>query len=658
MRAPFAPSEWTDGRLRSGRPLGVSTAVLFAISVAALYFGREILVPLALAILLSFVLAPLVLLLRRVHVGRVPSVFIAVLLAIILMFGIGALIAGQVAQLADNFPQYQSTINHKIRSLRGTAAGNSIVQRTSSLLSNVRKEMSKATASNNGQARALSFAGTQQAPIPVEIRATPPAPLKVVQNVIEPLLGPLAMTGIVIVFLIFILLQREDLRDRLIRLVGARDLHRTTLAIDDGVRRLSRYFLVQSAVNAAFGLLIGIGLFFIGVPNPVLWGIVAMLLRFIPYIGAAIAAIGPAALSVAVAPGWSTLLWTLGLFLVVEPIMSQLVEPLVYGRSTGLSPVAVVVSAVFWTCLWGPIGLLLSTPLTVCLVVIGRHVEHLQFLDVLFGNQPALAPEESFYQRMLAGDPDEAAHQAETFLKDKSLADYYDEVALKGLALAQMDVERGVLDHEKRVQIKEAVEGLIDDLSNHQDARPVPPTHDGPRGDPLPWVPLPEEATQEGVPAVLCVAGRGSLDEAAAAILAQLLLRQSVRARVVSNPDVSTANISRLQFSGVRLVCLSYLEAEGFRSARYLVRRLRRRLPSAKFMVGLWTHAQEPADPSDALTATEADFIATSLAAAVAQILAEVGGPAGPHDTTPVQSPVEAVTRPVGSPTADATAAG
>src|SRR5208282_3089742 len=218
-----------------------------------------------------------------------------------------------------------------------------------------------------------------------------------------------------------------------------------------------------------FGLLVGSGLWFIGVPNPGLWGILGMLLRFIPYIGPIIAAALPIIVALAVDPGWSMLLWTTGLFLVVELTTGQVIEPWLYGHSTGLSGFAVVVAAAFWTLLWGPIGLLLSTPLTMCLVVLGRHVEHLQFLEVLLGDQPALAPEESFYQRVLADDPDEAAIQAEAFLKDRPLWVYYDEVAIKGLALAQLDVNRGALDHSHRVRIKEAVEWVIDDLSDHDD---------------------------------------------------------------------------------------------------------------------------------------------------------------------------------------------
>jgi predicted PurR-regulated permease PerM len=630
MVFPFGHRDCNDNGMRARRPLPSGTVAVFAIAVAALYFGREIFVPLALAILLSFVLAPLVLLLRRLRIGRIPSVLATVLLAFVVIFGISAFVGGQLAHLAENLPQYQSTISQKIQALRGSAAGSGIIDRASSMLSDFRSEITKTTANTSGTAAHApgvpAQGDQQQKPIPVEIREPPPAPLQVIQTIIGPLLGPLATTGIVIIFLIFILLQREDLRDRFIRLAGARDLQRTTQALDDGVRRLSRYFLMQSAINASFGVLIGTGLFFIGVPNPVLWGILGTLLRFVPYIGAPIAAIFPAALAIAVDPGWSMLLWTIGLFVVVEPIMGQVVEPFLYGHSTGLSAVAVVVSAAFWTWLWGPVGLLLSTPLTVCLVVIGRHVEHLQFLDVLLGDRPALAPEESFYQRMLAGDPDEAAHQAEEFLKQKPLSAYYDEVAIKGLALAQMDVNRGVLDHERRVQIKETVDGLIDDLADHGDLSPAAKTEGQDAIDRLAPVLSAEElrpAWREEETPVICIAGRGSLDEAAAAMLAQLLQKHGIGARVVPSQAVSSANIFRFDPAGVKLICLSYLEPGGFTNARYLVRRLRRKLPQARVLLGLWTQTQAETERRKALKETEADLVVTSLAHAVERVVAE-----------------------------------
>ncbi len=256
---------------------------------------------------------------------------------------------------------------------------------------------------------------------------------------------PLATVGIVFVVLLFVLMQREDLRDRMIRLAGSSDLHRTTVAIDDAARRLSRYFVVQLALNAAFGVVIGIGLYVIGVPNPVLWAIFSALMRFVPYLGAVLSAILPMALAAAVDPGWNMMIAVAILFVVLEPLTGQVFEPIFYGQSTGLSPFAVLVSALFWTWLWGPVGLLLSTPLTVCLVVLGRHVEHLEFLDVLFGDRPALTPVQNFYQRILAGDSEEVLGHAELILQQCSLSSYYDEVVLKALELAARDAARGVL---------------------------------------------------------------------------------------------------------------------------------------------------------------------------------------------------------------------
>ncbi|HEY6983891.1 AI-2E family transporter [Reyranella sp.] len=626
MASSLVRREWAEPRRRA-EPIGAAgTALIFAVAVAALYFGHDVLMPLALAILLSFVLAPLVLLLRRARIGRVSSVLVAVFLAFLVMCGVAGLIGGQLAQLAENLPQYESTINQKIQSLQAAAAGNGIVERASSMLTDLRKEIRRSSESAARTATSSSEAAStdeqQQKPIPVEIREPPAAPLQVIRSVVGPLWGPLATTGIVIIFLVFILLQREDLRDRFIRLVGAHDLQRTTGALDDGVRRLSRYFLVQSAINASFGVLIGTGLFLIGVPNPVLWGVLAMLLRFVPYIGAWIAAFFPTVLAFAVDPHWSMLLWTIGLFAVIELIMGQVVEPLLNAHSTGLSAVAIVVAAAFWTWLWGPVGLVLSTPLTVCLVVIGRHVEHLQFLDVLLGDQPALAPEESFYQRMLAGDPDEAAHQAEEYLKDKTLSAYYDEIAVRGLALAQLDVNRGVIDHDRRVQIRDAVEELVDDLSDHDDAPPGGTEGEKVDETAAPARPREEAGTQEA--AVLCVAGRGSLDEAAAMMLAQLLQKHGMGARVVPSREVSPPNILRLDAGGVKVVCLTYLEPGGFTSARYMVRRVRRRLPRARVVLGLWTQTEAESDRDNAVRQSEADLVVTSLAQAVERIASEV----------------------------------
>jgi hypothetical protein len=352
----------------------------------------------------------------------------------------------------------------------------------------------------------------------------------------------------------------------------------------------------------------------------------------VPYVGAVIAAAFPLALAVAVDPGWSMLLWTLTLFLVVEPLVGHVVEPMVYGHSTGLSPVAVVASATFWTALWGPIGLVLATPLTVCLVVLGRHVERLEFLDVMFGDRPALSPPEIFYQRMLAGDPTEAAEKAEEFLKERSLASYYDEVALKGLQLAQADAERGALDQERLMKIRDAVTEFAGDLSDQEDRPPAKgdSTTDAEASSAVESVA--ENTANENLPVlnkealppewygehpVLCVAGRSLIDEAAAIMLAQLSTAHGLAARVEAAAALSTTNVFRLDTTGVTIVCLVYLDASGPAHMRYSVRRLRRKLPTATIILGCWFKEIDPVALESLREGAKADLVASSVGDAV-----------------------------------------
>jgi predicted PurR-regulated permease PerM len=612
----------------------VATSIIAVIIIAMLYFGREIFVPIALAILLSLVLAPLVGMLQRIHVPRGLAVVGLVALAFAFIFAMGSLLATQLTQLAGDLPRYQSTISEKIQSFRDTKTGRGTLERASDMLKDLSKELDKPKES--APPRALSSmipnAPGPQTPVPVEVRQPDPGALESLRTLISPLVHPLATTGIIIIFVIFILLQREDLRNRVIRLAGSYDLQRTTAALDDAAGRLSRLFLTQLIVNGAFGVVIGMGLWVIGIPSAILWGILAAVLRFVPYIGAVIAAAFPLALAVAVDPGWSMLLWTLVLFLIVEPIVGHLIEPMVYGRSTGLSPVAVVASATFWTALWGPIGLVLATPLTVCLVVLGRHVERLEFLDVMFGDRPALSPPEIFYQRMLAGDPTEAAEKAEQFLKERSLASYYDEVALKGLQLAQVDAERGALDQERLTKIRDAVSEFASDLAD-QDDRPPPKvnlTTDAEASSAVESVA--EDAEHENLPIlskeslppewqgehpVLCVAGRSLIDEAAAIMLAQLSTAHGLPARVEGAVALSTSNVFRLETTGVAVVCLVYLDASGPAHMRYSVRRLRRKLPKATIILGCWLKDIDPAALEVLREGAKADLVAASLADAI-----------------------------------------
>src|SRR6476661_5503187 len=608
----------------------VATAILAAIIIMVLYFGRDVIIPIALAVLLSFVLAPLVRLVQRLRIPRSLAVVSVVVIAFAFIFAMGSLLATQLAKLAGDLPRYQSTISEKIQSFRETTAGRGTLERASGMLKDLSKELDKPAASAEGTLSPR--APTPLKPVPVEVRQPDPGALESLRTLISPLVHPLATTGIIIIFVIFILLQREDLRNRLIRLAGSYDLQRTTAALDDAAARLSRLFLTQLIVNGAFGVVIGTGLWLIGIPSAILWGILAAVLRFVPYIGAVIAAAFPLALAVAVDPSWSMLLWTAGLFLVVEPLVGHVLEPMVYGHSTGLSPVAIVASATFWTALWGPIGLVLATPLTVCLVVLGRHVERLEFLDIMFGDRPPLSPPEIFYQRMLAGDPTEAAEKAEEFLKERSLSSYYDEVALKGLQLAQVDAERGALDKERLTKIRDAVSEFASDLADQDDRPPakINSTTDAEASSAVESVA--ENATHETLPVlgkedlppewqgehpVLCMAGRSLIDEAAAVMLGQLSTAHGLAARVEGAQALSTTNVFRLETTGVAVVCLVYLDASGPAHMRYSVRRLRRKLPTSTIILCCWVKDIDPAALEQLREGAKADLVATSLGDAV-----------------------------------------
>jgi predicted PurR-regulated permease PerM len=619
---------------------GVAAAVLAALIVATLYFGRDVFVPVALSILLSFVLAPLVHALQDFRVPRAISVIGVVLLAFSIIFVIGGVIATQMTQLAGELPRYESNMRAKIQSLRGTAAANNTLERAADVLQDLSKELNKPkepSSARTAAPTANSLPGQDARPIPVEVRQPPPTALESIAALISPLLHPLMTSGIVIIFVIFTLLQREDLRNRLIKLAGSHDLQKTTVALNDAAERLSRLFLSQLALNSAFGLVIGTGLWFIGVPSAVLWGILAGILRFVPYIGVFIAAVFPLLLAVAVDPGWSMLLWSAALFVIVEPLVGQVIEPLLYGRSTGLSPLAVVVSATFWTALWGPIGLVLATPLTICLVVLGRHVENLKFLEVMFGDRPALSPSELFYQRMLADDPAEALDNAEQFLKERPLAAYYDEVALKGLKLAQADLDRNALDTLHLQRIRDSVIELVRELDDHEDQPQKRVTQDveaaaavdsieDPRVYDFPILAKDKLTTHwRGEAPVLCIAGRTGLDEAVAVMLAQILSKQGIGTRLEGVDVLSSANILRLETKGIVMVCVSFLNTSSIAQMRFTIRRLRRKLPGVVIVLGSWN---AEADSTVLADAVKADGVALTLHDAVKLCLEEASADA------------------------------
>ncbi|MDX7950027.1 AI-2E family transporter [Lichenihabitans sp. Uapishka_5] len=599
------------------------TLITGVVVVAALYLGREVLVPITLAILLSFVLSPIVALLRRIHVPQIPSVLVAVVIGLGAIGVLVGIIGLQIAGLAGDVPRYAATIETKATALQGATLG-----RLRSMTERIGEHM-KPEGTNAPEAAATAASPDGAKPTTVEVRQPPSTPLEIARNVLEPVLKPIESALIIFIVAVFILMQKEDLRDRMIRLAGSGDLHRTTVAMDDAGHRLSKYFLAQVGINTVFGAVIGIGLYFIGVPSALLWGILAGILRFVPYVGAVLAAALPLALAAAVDPGWSLVIWTAGLFLISETITGQVVEPLIYGHSTGLSPAAVVIAAIFWSWIWGPIGLILSTPLTLCLVVLGRYVDRLEFLDVLLGDRPALTPVENFYQRMLADDPDEALQQAELLLKERSLTTYYDEVVLKGLQLAANDASRGVLQDDRIDNIRMSVRHLVEDLGHHDDRDPHPEEkaaaagvtskaeRDVPAPNAIDATPPAEDelAPQWQVEApVLCLAGRGPLDEAVSAILGQLLDKHGLGSRMAAHDLASRDGIRSLDLGDTAMICVSYLDLNNNPAAlHYLVRRLKARAPNVSILVGLWPADAKVLQDERLRSVIGADHFTTSL---------------------------------------------
>ena len=571
---------------------GLSVLNAGAVIVAALYFGRGLFVPLVLAALLAFVLAPAVAMLQRARVGKAAAVLVVVALAFAAISGIGLVVGRQATTLAASLPSYSATIQQKVKSL---AIGGELLGRVNdSIRSLINGAVGGAGVGLNGAQTSVTVVPAPAAPglaggesagggsasgglasggLAGGLDAS--SALLIARTVVEPLFSPLATLGIVVVFVIFVLLSREDLRDRLVRLVGRQDLHRTILAMNDAARRLSRFFLFQLVLNTGFGMFIATGLWVIGLPNPILWGIVAALMRFVPFIGSFIAVAPPFVLALAVAPGWSLAVLVLGLFILGDLAMGQVIEPLLYGHSTGLSPIAIILAAAFWAFLWGPIGLLLSTPLTVCLVVMGRYVEPLAFLDVMLGDRPPLDPSETFYQRALEGNAKELAAQARKAISETSLAEYYDRVAMQGLALAQADLSRDALAFERLEAIHRQIEGLLAGL-----ARTGPEHGSAPNAPPPEW---------QADNAVVCIPGRGQLDDLAAAMAMQVLRDAGFGARVESNSVLGAGRAEQADLASARLCCLSVLEQGSSPSGiRYLLRRIERQMPNAAVVVCLW----------------------------------------------------------------------
>jgi predicted PurR-regulated permease PerM/catechol 2,3-dioxygenase-like lactoylglutathione lyase family enzyme len=559
-------------RAAAGQAPGASLRTLVSWAIAAIvigfvYLARSVLIPITLAAFLSFLLSPIVATIRRAKVPRAFAVLLAILIALGVASATAVVLVGQAATLRGDAPVYANRIAAKLERTQAD------LQRRFTFPSLEPKRSSRRPSAAEREGASLR-AQQQSAPdadaVPVTVRDAPPSITDRFTSYVVPLLAPIETALIVLVVTIFFMFQKEDIRDRVIRLMGPTDLHRTTLALDDAASRLSRYFLAQSVVNASFGGVIWLGLWLLGIPAPALWGILAGLLRFVPYVGIFIAAFFPLALATASAPGLGLLFAVAGLFVVVEILVGYVVEPLIYGRSTGLAPVSVVVAAIFWAWIWGPIGLVLAMPLTLMLVVLGRHIPAFELFDILLGDRPPLTAAETFYQRTLALRPEDAIENAEDQLGHLSLRAFYDEVALPGLCLAAADVERGVVERSAMGSVCETVGQIVEAL------RELPT--DGVADPDVPPRML-EGRT------ILCVAGRGPLDTAVGAMAVHLFEQAGADVRSIPRdaPDLSWPAEERID----AICILGLFHTRSARRIATIAARYRQAFPGAAICIGV-----------------------------------------------------------------------
>jgi predicted PurR-regulated permease PerM len=567
----------------------------FVLVVACLYWGRVVLIPVALAILLTFLLNPVVSVLQRLGLGRTPPVILIVVLAFVILGGIGWAVTGQLATLANELPQYTSNLKHKIVDLRGAGQGGIIekLQRTvEELLDELHKTDSRRLDS--------PLAPDSEKPVLVSVQA--PSVLWQLPMLLE----PFATAGLVLVLVIFMLLKHADLRNRLIALAGYGQMTLATKALEEAGQRISRYLLMQSLINGSFGVAVGLGLFLIGVPYAVLWGFLAAALRFIPYVGPAVSALLPTALSLAVFPGWVQPLMVVGLVVLLELASNLVMEPLLYGQSAGVSAVALMVAIAFWTSLWGPVGLLLATPLTVCLGVLGKYVPQLKFVGVLIGEESPLETHTSYYQRLIAKDDDEAAELVDEYLQTHTLDEVYDDLLLPALTSAKRDRAQDALTDEDVQFVLQATRAIVEDLGVRQSQAATLPADApellvGVRVAPLPPVRI------FGCPA------HDAADELALQMFKQLLDPTRVALEVVS-PEVLTAEVlSLVEQQRVGLVCIAALPPGAVPPTRYLCKRLRVRFPELKIVVGHWGFLGNIQEDRTRLLSAGADEVAMTL---------------------------------------------
>ncbi len=543
--------------------------------IATLYYGRQLLIPVALGLVFSFLLTPLVSLLEKTRIGRVASVLVVIAITLGVLCTVSWKVAGQLVEIAANFSDYKDNIDFKIESLRVSKDGN--LSKASATVTELNKELGAVS----GKIAAAPGADKTQRPvrpIPVQVAAPATNLLQDLRSLLGPLAGVLGTAVVVIILTVFMLLNREDLRNRAIRLAGRGQLTRMTQALDDAGQRLSKYLLLQFSVNAGYGLIFGGALYFIGVPHALLWGTLAALLRFVPYIGTLAAAVLPVMMAIAVSPGWRPASMVFGVFVALELVVSNFVEPMLYGVHTGISSLAILVAAVFWTTLWGPVGLILSTPLTVCLIVLGRYVPQLKFLEVVLGDEPVLTGAQRFYQRLLARDREEAESIAQTHRKEKSLVSVYETIFIPALRLAEQDYQIDALDDDTRRFVFRSTKDLIEDFGvfAEEESLLAPPGENR----------IPLQANRSGA-RIACIAARSGPDELVAMMLVQLLHHSGYNATELAERRVEDV-LAAVAREECGVACVSTLTAFAVPQARTLCRRLQAANSSLRLVMGLW----------------------------------------------------------------------
>jgi len=597
--------------------IGIWTILLVVFIITVLYVGRDLLVPLALAALFTFLLTPIVGQLER-FIGRIAAVLIIVSMLFAVLGGAGWLLTSQVIDLAAKLPDYQTNIESKLHAFHMPTSG--AFGRFAHSVQQLRAELPGAVPSPPASDKKIVRTVTEitpansTTPMRVTIVNSPSEIPKMLQKAVGTVLSPLGTAALVLLLVIFMLLKREDLRGRLMRLIGQGHISETTRALDDAGQRVRRYLAMQFLVNTSYGILIGIGLYLIGVPNSSLWGAFAAAMRFIPYVGPWIGAAIPLLLSFAVSKSWLTPVYTLGLYGTLELINANALEPWLYGSSTGVSSLALIVAALFWTWLWGPIGLLLSTPLTVCVAVLGQHVPRMHFLSVLLSEEEALSPAEELYHRLLAVGLKQADELAEDYLKDNSLTALYDSVMLPVIAAAEVDLQRRSLEPEERTSLFEKLSEMIEELGS------LPAAALRPEGDNAVVIATPPRLNAPTC-RVLCLPARAQRDEIAGLMLTQLLRQQNVEAENVPAALSHGELVERASESEFDLICISVVPPSTLGHARYLIAKLRARLPEAKIFVGFWGATENLGDAAVRTREAGADEIVVTLAGAVAQLL-------------------------------------